>query len=102
MSRNRAFLSTIFSVLFVLGTVHAAAQSFYGSIVGTVNDPSSAIVPGAKVTLTNTGTGEHRSTQTNSTGGYQFVNLIPSTYKVDVEMPGFQASDSRSDRGARG
>ena len=67
-----------------------AAQSFYGSIVGTVTDRSGAVITGAAVTLTNTGTSEKRSALSDAAGNYQFVNLVPGRYRVDVEQPGFK------------
>jgi hypothetical protein len=66
------------------------AQSFFGSIVGAVTDPSGAAVPGARVTLTNTGTGETKSAEADAAGNYQFLNLIPGTYKADLERSGFK------------
>ena len=66
------------------------AQSFFGSIVGTATDPSGASVPGSKITLTNTGTGEVKAAETDASGNYQFLNLIPGRYKVDVEKSGFK------------
>jgi len=66
------------------------AQTTYGSITGSVVDPSGAIVPDAKVTLTNMGTKETRTQQSLADGLYQFVNLIPGTYRLDVEKEGFQ------------
>jgi hypothetical protein len=68
----------------------ANAQTFYGSIVGTVTDATSASVPGATVTLTNQGTSERRTTETDPRGNYQFVNLVPGVYRVDIEKTGFQ------------
>src|SRR5437879_1971222 len=65
-------------------------QTFYGSIVGTVNDASNAAMQGATVSLTNNGTGERRSVTTGADGGYRFVNLVPGNYKVDVEQTGFK------------
>jgi len=65
-------------------------QAFYGSIVGTVTDPSNAAVHGASVTLTNIGTDERHQTLTGAGGGYQFLNLIPGNYKVEVELAGFK------------
>jgi len=65
-------------------------QAFYGSIVGTVTDQSNAAVHGATVTLTNMGTEERHQTLTGAFGGYQFLNLIPGNYKVDVEQVGFK------------
>ena len=65
-------------------------QAFYGSIVGTVTDQSSAAVRGATVTLTNVGTDERHQAPTGAEGAYQFLNLIPGTYRVDVEQSGFK------------
>jgi hypothetical protein len=66
------------------------AQSFYGSIVGTVNDSTGAVVPGATVTVTNLGTNEKHSMNTDAAGGYRFVSLVPANYKVDVEAKSFK------------
>src|SRR6266852_6005047 len=65
-------------------------QTFYGSIVGTVSDVSGGGVPQANVTLTNLGTAERRAVQTDTSGNYQFVNLVPGNYKVEVEKTGFR------------
>src|SRR4051812_17888172 len=66
------------------------AQSFFGSIVGTAVDASGASVPGAMVTLTNTGTGETKTSSTDQDGNYQFLNLIPGVYRVELEKSGFK------------
>jgi hypothetical protein len=65
-------------------------QAFYGTVVGTVTDPSSAALKGATVTLTNTATQERRQTPTGDAGDYTFLNLVPSTYRIDIEMSGFK------------
>jgi len=65
-------------------------QTFYGSIVGSVNDATSGAVPQANVTLTNLGTAERRSMQTDSSGNYQFVNLVPGHYRVEIQKTGFK------------
>jgi hypothetical protein len=79
--------------LFVLVLVAAGSlwsQSLTGSILGTVRDPSGAVVPGAKVKLTNEGTGIVVDGTTNASGDYVFPNLAASTYVVQVEAPGFR------------
>jgi hypothetical protein len=76
------------SVLLLAGAM--LAQNFYGSIVGSVNDSSGAAVADANVTLINTTTNERRSAVTNTDGGYRFVNLVPGTYRVEVERTGFK------------
>src|SRR5215469_10443595 len=74
----------------LLAAATSFGQTFYGSIVGSVTDASGSGVPQAAVTLTNLGTGERRSMQTGASGGYDFVNLVPGQYKVDVEKTGFR------------
>jgi hypothetical protein len=66
------------------------AQTFYGSLVGTVSDTSGAAVPDATTTLTNVGTAERRTMTTDASGNYQFVNLVPGQYRIEVEKTGFQ------------
>jgi hypothetical protein len=68
----------------------AQAQTVYGSIVGTVTDATGGAVPGAKVTLTNNGTNERRDAAADGAGNYQFLNLLPGDYKVEVEQAGFK------------
>ena len=65
------------------------AQTFFGSTVGTITDSSGAAVPSAKVTLTSLATSEERAAQTDSTGEYRFVNLVPGRYRLTVEKEGF-------------
>jgi hypothetical protein len=68
----------------------ASAQTIYGSVLGTVTDPSGAVIPGATVNVTNIGTAEKRTVITDSAGNFRFVNLIPGHYRVEVEMPNFK------------
>jgi hypothetical protein len=94
---NRKFVSQRFGsvpamaavAVFVL-TAQLLGQAFYGSVVGTVTDQSGAALRGAQVTLTNTGTDERRQGQTDGEGGYQFLNLVPGTYRVTLEQAGFK------------
>ena len=76
--------------LLLLATATLRAQQTSGSAVGTVTDNTGAVVSGATVTLTDVDTGDHRTATTNSNGDYQFVNLIPGNYKVDIENSGFK------------
>jgi len=66
------------------------AQTFFGSMIGTVSDASGAAVPDASVTLINTGTSERRAAQTDALGSYQFVNLVPGAYRLEIEKAGFR------------
>ncbi len=66
------------------------SQSTYGTVDGAVTDASGAAVPGAQVTLTNSGTEEKRTQGTNTQGLYQFVNVVPGPYVLEVEKAGFK------------
>jgi len=61
-----------------------------GSITGFVKDPTGAIVPGVKVTLTNTATNVQLSAISNENGSFQFPQLAPTTYSLVLESPGFK------------
>ena len=84
----RAILTAFSLVLFVAGVSHA--QIFLGSISGIVSDPSGAVVPNARVTVTDTARGVPFVTQTNGTGAYLVKDLLPSTYKITAEAAGFR------------
>src|SRR5438874_6124691 len=66
------------------------AQVDTGSITGTVKDPSGAVIGGAKVTLTNEGTGASLSTTTGPDGTYKFAPVRIGSYKLDATAEGFQ------------
>jgi len=64
----------------------------YGEITGVVKDPSSAVVTGAQVTVTNAGTAASRTTRTNDAGVYSFPALLPGVYNLRIEHPGFRTA----------
>lgn len=67
-----------------------SAQSFQGSLRGRVVDPNGSVVPLAKITVIDEGTAIQRSTLTTTEGEYTFSALMPATYKVVAEAPGFK------------
>src|SRR5215470_9622095 len=69
----------------------ALAQSLgnAGTITGTVTDPSGAVVPGAKVTITNPVTGHSDQTTTGGDGSFRFNNLPPNPYHLEVKSEKF-------------
>ena len=79
----------VVAILSVL-TCSAAAQSTSGRIVGRVADPSGALIAGVTITLTDQSTGATRTTKTNESGDYTFVEVKPSTYTVTYEQSGFK------------
>jgi carboxypeptidase family protein/TonB-dependent receptor-like protein len=84
------FLSLIISLALIFSSPLVHGQTTYGSIVGTVTDPSGAAIPVAQVTLTNLGTTEKRTQPTGSDGLYSFVNILPGSYRIDIEKEGFK------------
>src|SRR5215467_2469042 len=69
-----------------------SAQTTTGSIVGTVSDPSGAVIAGASVSVSNMDTGIAVKTSTDSTGNYVVTPLPVGRYSVTVEAQGFKKS----------
>jgi hypothetical protein len=88
--RARILLVSTNLVFVLLAAVSLSAQTFRGTILGTVTDPSGAVIAGAKVTAKNTGTGLERSTETSADGSYSLPELPIGTYNVTVTQTGFQ------------
>jgi hypothetical protein len=68
----------------------SSAQEARGTISGTVQDASNAIIPGATVTITHVAMGTNVTVVTNEAGWFQAPYLIPGTYSVAVELTGFK------------
>jgi hypothetical protein len=66
------------------------AQTFYGTILGSVTDASGASVPDAIVTLMSASTQDRRTVKTDASGGYSFINLIPGVYRLEFDKAGFK------------
>ena len=91
-TRNtHVFLGTLAACLLA---VSGMAQEATGKIVGTVMDPQGSVVPKAKVTVTNTQTGQSRATLSDDTGSYQAIALHIGSYIVSAERDGFRKSVS--------
>ena len=88
--RSAAKLSIVFVAMLALFAGSAMAQlAGTGAISGTVTDPTGAVVPGATVTATNTGTNVQSVRTTSSAGDYNITPLIPGNYTVTVTANGF-------------
>jgi hypothetical protein len=78
---------------FILLAIHPAlAQTFRGTIIGTVTDPSGGAIVGANVEINNVDTGLDRTTQTAVDGSYVMPELPVGNYRVTVSKSGFQTS----------
>src|SRR5439155_162696 len=78
------------AVLCLLPIDSAWAQSSNASVGGFVQDPSQAFIPGVTVTATNTQTGVATTVLSNESGTYNIPGLLPGTYKLTAELPGFK------------
>ena len=76
-------------LLISLLSLTVSAQTFRGTSLGTIKDPSGALIPGAKITVRNTSTGLERSTTSDGEGNYTVAELPVGPYEVLVEMTGF-------------
>src|SRR5579862_7605625 len=82
--RASCFLTVLVVSLVVFAGAPARAQVLYGSLVGTVTDPTGAVIPNASVTITDSQTGVSREEKTDGSGRYSVANLAPGTYSVRV------------------
>jgi hypothetical protein len=85
----RGALALLLSSLLAGGSL---AQSFRGSILGTVTDTSGAVVSGATVTATNERTGVTRTTTSDADGNYVISELPIGTYALSIQREGFQTA----------
>src|SRR5881628_1456778 len=82
-SLRNGFIATLVFVSLV------TAQGVRATVVGRVTDESGAVVPGAKITITNVGTNESRDVIVNDNGEYAIPQLAPGQYTLTAEFAGF-------------
>jgi len=82
----------LFVASFAILTVQNACAQASAGMTGTVTDSAGAVVPGARVTITNEGTGVISHATTSGAGTFTVTGLIPAKYTVAVEAQGFQKS----------
>ena len=68
----------------------ALGQAVYGSVLGSVSDPSGAAVNGAKISVTSQTKNVTTEATSNESGNYSVTHLIPDTYTVRIEAQGFK------------
>lgn len=76
--------------------VFAFGQTSKGFLVGTVADPTGAVIPNANITITNTATGTIRTTTSQSNGSYRFDAIDPGSYNLEVSATGFTNTRSEN------
>jgi len=85
--RSRRHLLVVVALVF-LAMPSLYAQVLYGSLTGTVQDKTGAIIPGTPVEITNQGTGEIREGKANGAGTYSFLDVLPGVYTVSTPAAG--------------
>jgi hypothetical protein len=78
------------SIIVFVFSLAVIGQTNRGGITGTVTDSNGAIVPGAKVTITNVGTNQSTTVTASNSGGFSVSSLDPVLYNVLVEAPNFK------------
>jgi hypothetical protein len=86
-----AFLMSLYSTVDVSTSF---AQAVFGSIIGTVTDPTGAVVPNATVVVTDISKGTSQTVQSNASGNYTVSRLIPDTYSVKATAQGFNPAQA--------
>jgi hypothetical protein len=87
--RASRMVATVFGVI-AMGAANLSAQAIRGTLLGTVTDTSGGSIPGATVTITETGTNVATTSITNESGFYTFPNLREGDYRVEAELQGFK------------
>src|SRR5438105_15112007 len=95
MKRARfASLLTLLLGLLLFLPMQSFGQAVYGSLSGSVVDSDGAVLPNAKVTVTDVRKGTSDSYTTNESGNYSATHLIPDIYTVKIEAQGFTTAQS--------
>src|SRR5206468_10377398 len=84
---RRVFLLMLVSLLLATPSF---AQINNATLTGTVSDATGAVLPGVSITATNGATGVVSTVVTNEAGAYTILSLLPGTYTVSAELPGFR------------
>ena len=95
MMRRAVRIAWLVALWILVQSAPAFAQATTADLVGRVADGSGAVLPGATVTITHTGTGQVRTQVTSESGDYAF-NLLPiGTYEIKIELQGFKTQTAR-------
>ena len=94
LGRCSAVIGCILVFFLALSSAARLSAQTAGSISGHVADQTGAVIPQAKVTLTNVGTSGVRTTATTGSGDYLFPDVPPATYRIQVTHTGFKTAAS--------
>jgi len=88
--RTHSYWVALFFSFFFCGFAHAQFEN--GSLVGTIHDPSGAVVPEATIVVLNSATGIQSTVTSNGSGDYEVVSLRVGTYRITASAPGFASA----------
>jgi hypothetical protein len=88
MSALQRLIGTILPAAFACLSLYGQATS--GNLIGTVTDPAGAVIPVVKITITSEDRGTIYNTTSNESGNYSQVHILPGSYSLEFEAPGFQ------------
>jgi len=88
-------LLTLLGIFLLAVTSMSFGQDINASLSGTVTDPGGAVIPGAKLTLTNEATGFQSNFVSDGAGEYSFRNLTPGKYNLSASATGFKSTDQK-------
>jgi hypothetical protein len=91
----RSWLVTALLAFAVAFLPSAFAQTVTGSIYGTIDDATGALIPQVTVTVTNDDTGLSLSTKSNGSGAFVFPVLDPGTYRISTSLEGFKSATQK-------
>lgn len=84
------YILPILASVLAFSAVSLWAQSDTGRVVGTVSDPSGAVIPGTSVTLTNTDTGSAQTITAGDDGTFSFAAVTRGNYRIEASKAGFE------------
>jgi len=90
MARSKTLKVVLLGAMVLALAVSLDAQTVTGELVGTVTDPSNAVVPGATIKITNAGTNSVRTFQTDNSGNFYAGGLFVGVYAVEAQADGFK------------
>jgi hypothetical protein len=92
MAQFKTIAASLLLAALFLASAHAQTT---GSVAGTVEDQSGAVVPKAKITLKNQSSGDLRQSVSNGSGYFSFASVLPGTYDLSIESQGFKIWESK-------
>ncbi|QQS46191.1 MAG: TonB-dependent receptor [Acidobacteriota bacterium] len=92
---TKTLLMAALMTLFCAVSGYAQASGSTADVRGVVTDNAGAVIPGAKVTITDLAKGTSKTTTSDEIGAYVFLGLLPSNYEIKVEAQGFTTNSTR-------